>query len=359
MFQPPTIAGIASAFPSQTVDRMLAFETLVGMFPGEDPRFITSLLERSGVGLRHIGPELESLLRESDFSARNAHWKTHALELSARAIHLALERARLSPAEIDCVIDVSCTGIAIPALDVDLVSRASLRSDVRRIPITESGCAAGGLALGLGASLARGGERVLVLAVEVCSLTLPGGERTRTDLVAAALFADGAAAAIVQPANADQDSRAEHRPRILAGGSFLLPDTQRTMGFDIGDHGLRIVLDRDLPEVLSAAFPDALDAFLARHGKRRADIGLHLMHPGGRRVLEVWESAFELPAGGLVYSRQSLERFGNLSSASILTVIELALADGARVNPGQVALAAAVGPGLSLEFLLLEWPSRA
>ena len=347
----PTISGIASAFPAQSVDRERAFETLIAMFPAEDPRFIASLLERSGVGVRRIAPPLESLLSGDEFSARNAAWRTHALALSERAVRAALDRAQLKASEIDCVIDVSCTGIMIPALDVELIPRLSLRSDVRRVPITEAGCAAGGLALGLASSLARGGERVLVLAVEVCSLTLPRDKRTRTDLVAAALFADGAAAAIVQP-----DIGTASAPRILASGSFLVPDTLRTMGFDVGTHGLRIVLERDLPDLLAIALPRALDDFLARHGRTRADIGLHLLHPGGRRVLEVWEQAFGLAAGGLTYSRLSLTRYGNLSSASVLTVIELALEAQARVKPGQLALAAAVGPGLSLEFLLLDWP---
>ncbi|HUR27415.1 MAG TPA: type III polyketide synthase, partial [Planctomycetota bacterium] len=254
------------------------------MFPHEDPRSMAALLERSGVGTRAVAPALESLLASSDFTERNAQWHRHALELSERACRAALECARVEPAAIDCVIDVSCTGIVIPALDSELVPLLALRNDVRRVPITESGCAAGGLALGLASRLARGGERVLVLAVEVCSLSLPQEKRTRTDLVAAALFADGAAAAVVE-----SGPSAGSMPRILATGSFLIPDTLRTMGFDVGTHGLRIVLERDLPELIAIALPDAVDAFLARHGKTRADIGLHLLHPGGRRVLEVWE----------------------------------------------------------------------
>ena len=183
-----TITAIASAFPEQLVDRERALETLVGMFPGEEPRSIAALLERTGVQSRRIAPLLETLLEARDFSSRNASWREHALELSKRAVTAALERAGLEAAEVDCIIDVSCTGIAIPALDVELVPALGLRSDLRRVPITESGCSAGALALGLGHSLARNGERVLVLAVEVCSLTLPPSLRTRTDLIAAALY---------------------------------------------------------------------------------------------------------------------------------------------------------------------------
>ncbi|MEO6708630.1 MAG: hypothetical protein ABI054_12565, partial [Planctomycetota bacterium] len=136
MSEHPTLAAVASAFPAQQVERDRAFETMVTMFPGEDPRSISSLLERSGVGVRHVAPPLEFILGDSDFSARNAQWYVHALELSQRAIRKALERARIAPSDIDCVIDVSCTGVTIPALDAELVQLLAMRSDVRRIPIT-------------------------------------------------------------------------------------------------------------------------------------------------------------------------------------------------------------------------------
>ena len=351
MLDTPRLVSVSSAFPAQVVDREQAFETLSHMFADEDPRQIAGLLERTGVGTRRIAPRLESLREPSDFAARNAAWREHALELSQRAASAALARAGLAARDVDCLIDVSCTGICIPALDVELVPRLELRSDLRRVPITESGCSAGGLALGLAHSLARDGERVLVIAVEICSLTLPPKQRSRTDLIAAALFADGAAAAVVM--------RAARGPRILAHGSFLVQGSARTMGFDVSNHGLRIVLERDLPELLAAAAPAAIDGFLARHGRTRADIGLHLLHPGGRRVLEVWESTFGLAPGELRFSRESLARVGNLSSASVLCVIELALEARVQVEPGKLALVAAVGPGLSLEFLLLEWPRDA
>src|SRR5688572_9074707 len=154
----PTLTAVASAFPAQTVDREGAFDSLRSMFPGEDPRFIASLLERSGVGLRRVAPSIAAVLSDDDFTARNASWHEHALELSGRAVQAVLERARIPASAVDCLIDVSCTGIAIPALDVELVPRLGMRHDVRRVPITESGCAGGGLALGLANTLARGGE---------------------------------------------------------------------------------------------------------------------------------------------------------------------------------------------------------
>ena len=239
------------------------------------------------------------------------------------------------------MIDVSCTGISIPAIDVTLAARLGLRPDVRRIPITESGCAAGALA----AALARTGQRMLVVAVELCSLSLVREDRTRTNLIASVLFGDGVAAAIVEPGGAG--------PRISAVGSHLIEDSSHIMGFDVGDHGLRIFLDRAPPSVLVESLPPVMEQFLERHGRRRADIGLHLIHPGGRRVLEAYAAINELEADALRFSRDSLRRYGNLSSASVLTVLEIALAE--CVRPNTTAFMLAVGPSLSLEMLLLEF----
>jgi alkylresorcinol/alkylpyrone synthase len=341
------VAAVASAFPEQVVDRELAAVTLERLFPEHDGSFIRGLVERSGVEKRHIVPSLAEIFRPTSFSERNAQYRDAALHLASNAARSALERAGVSASEIDVVIDVSCTGVIIPALDVALSPALGLRSDVRRFPITESGCAAGALALGLAGTLAASGLRVLIVAVELCSLTMVRGDRSKTNLVASVLFGDGAAAAVVVPGGSG--------PRIEAIGSHLIPDTQRVMGFDVGDHGLRIVLQRELPIVLMEHLPAAIDGFLRAHGRTREDVGLHLIHPGGRRVLEAYAEMHALDEDGMRFSRESLRRYGNLSSASVLTVLELALEANAAPAEGKEAFVMAIGPGLSLEMLLLSW----
>ena len=341
------LAAVRSAMPENRVDREQTVEALARLFPRAPREWIASLVERSGVETRHIVPSIDEVLGPASFTARNQRYREAAARLAATACLEALRAAGLEPAEVDVVIDVSCTGIAIPALDVDLAARLGLRPDARRIPITESGCAAGGLALGLAASLAQAGQRVLVIAVELCSLTLCRGDLTRTNLVASVLFGDGAAAAVVVPGGAG--------PRLEAVGSHLIPGTSGVMGFDVGDHGLRIVLQRELPLVLREELPRAVERFLRSHGRDLDDLALHLVHPGGRRILEAYGEVFGLDGEALRFSRESLRRYGNLSSASILTVLELALADRVRLPPDKEALLVAVGPGLSLKMALLRW----
>jgi len=341
------VSAVAMAFPETCVDRETAANTIELLFPEHEPEFIRSLVERSGVETRYIVPTLAEVFAPTSFTERNAQYIEAATVLGARACREALDRARTRAADIDVVIDVSCTGIAIPALDVALSPLLGLRANVRRIPITESGCAAGALALGLAATLAQAGMRVLVVAVELCSLTMVRGDRSRTNLIASVLFGDGAAAAVVLPGGPG--------PRIEAVGSHLIPGTSATMGFHIGDHGLQIVLQRELPSVLVEHLPAAQQTFLREHGRTAADIGLHLIHPGGRRVLEAYSAMHGLRDGDLRFSRESLRRYGNLSSASVLSVLELALAANVAVPPEKDAFLMAIGPGLSLEMMLLRW----
>jgi alkylresorcinol/alkylpyrone synthase len=341
------ISAVATAFPETCVDRETAANTIERLFPEHEPEFIRSLVERSGVESRYIVPTLAEVFTPSTFTERNAQYIEAATALGARACREALDRARTRAVDIDVILDVSCTGIAIPALDVSLVPLLGLRADVRRIPITESGCAAGALALGLAATLAQAGMRVLVIAVELCSLTMVRDDRSRTNLIASVLFGDGAAAAVVLPGGPG--------PRIAAVGSHLIPETSATMGFHIGDHGLQIVLQRELPSVLIEHLPSAQQTFLRDHGRTAKDIGLHLIHPGGRRVLEAYSTMHALHDEDLRFSRESLRRYGNLSSASVLSVLELALAANVTLPAEQDAFLMAIGPGLSLEMMLLRW----
>lgn len=345
MIHDPHIIAVASAFPDTLVDRETAADTLERLFPEEEPEFVRTLVERCGVETRFIAPTIAEILAPASFTERNAQYCDAALSLSANACRAALARARIAADEIDAIVDVSCTGISIPALDVSLSAELGLRSDVRRIPITESGCAAGALALGLAAALARSGMTVLVVAVELCSLSLVRGDKSRTNLIASVLFGDGAAAAVVAPRGTG--------PRIAAVGSHLIPDTNDIMGFHVGDHGLRIFLDRELPGVLLENLPAVQRGFLERHGRSVRDIGLHLIHPGGRRVMDAYAHVNGLSEHDMRHSRAALQRYGNLSSASVLTVLEIAVDSG--IAPGTEAFLMAVGPGLSVEMLLLAF----
>lgn len=351
-FQTPRVRSTATAFPTHRVDQETTTRALQALFPEEDRDRVATLVRRSGVESRGIALPLEDTIGPSTFTDRNRAYRHAAEALALEAAREALRRADLDPAAIDVLVDVSCTGVCIPALDVALAPQLGLRSDVKRIPITESGCAAGALALGLAADLARAGRTVLIVAVELCSLSLVSEDHSRTNLVASLLFGDGAAAAVVAPDGPG--------PSIEAVGSDLVPDSAGIMGFDVGSHGLRIVLERELPQVVAAHMPGAVERFLQRSGRTPADCALHIVHPGGRTVLEAYEAAFGVPRRALRHSYGVLRDHGNLSSASILAVLDRTIAEEAlraerdALTPRD-ALLVAMGPGLSLELAVLRF----
>ena len=342
------LASVATAVPANRFDHDTVIRGLQMLFPDEGPDFVDNIVRRSGVKTRYSVSTLEEILMgDGDFGSRNDRYHAAAVDLASRAAEKALARAKIGADEIDVIIDVSCTGISIPALDVALSPLLGLRSDVRRIPITEAGCAAGALALGVAANFAEAGQRALVIAVETCTLSLCRDDISRTNLVASVLFGDGAGAAVVLP-----DAKG---PEMLAIASHLIPGTRQTMGFDVGSHGMQIRLERELPVVLRRTLPEAIENFLEQHGRDKASIGLHLVHPGGRKILEAYEDLFSLGRGGLTESRAALSKYGNLSSASLLCVLEEAFLGGTTLSRDQEALMVGVGPGLSLEFTLFDW----
>lgn len=343
----PTLRGLGVSFPQHSVGREETVAALCQLFPDEAPDFIAGIVHHSGVENRHLALPQEQLLALNGFTERNAAWQKACLEHGGRAARAALEQAGMAAAEVDAIVDVSCTGLAIPALNVDLAADLGLRPDALRIPITAAGCAGGALGLNLASQLAAGGKTVLLVAMEMCTLTFVPGDRARANLVAGALFGDGAGAIVLGPNGSG--------PRIVGSASHLFPDSRHAMGFEVGSHGLRINLDRTLPVLLQNGLRPVVNQFLAQHGLTAADVGLHLVHTGGRRVLDVYEEIFGLEHGSLRASREALRRHGNTSSASVLTVLAEAQRLGLRPDVGQFALMVAFGPGLSVEMLLMEW----
>jgi alkylresorcinol/alkylpyrone synthase len=343
----PTLRGLAACYPEYEVDQAATVAALARLFPQEQASFIEGIVHHSGVERRQLALPPERLLALRDFDQRNAAWREACIAHGTRAARAALAAAGVAAAGVDAIVDVSCTGLAIPALNADLADALGLRPDVLRVPITAAGCAGGALGLGLAARLAAPDRTVLLVAMEMCTLTFVPGDGARANLIAGALFGDGAAAAVLGPRGSG--------PRIADSASHMFPDTRHAMGFDVGAQGLRIRLDRSLPQMLERGLRPVVEAFLARSGLGLADVGLHLVHTGGRRVLDVYERLFGLGPGALRASREALRRHGNLSSASILGVAAEAERLGLAPRAGGRALMVAFGPGLAAELVLLEW----
>ena len=330
-----------------------------GLRPGQRA-LLRRLHANADIATRHtvlpIG-EYTELARLPDPGAAlaNDRYIEEATALGERALRSALDDAGLEPAALDLLIVTSVTGVAVPSLDARLIPRLRLRPDIKRLPVFGLGCVAGaaGLARVHDYLLAWPGHAAAVLAVELCSLSLPRTEVTTADLVASALFGDGAAAVVATGQDRAAPPAATRLPQVIATRSEVYPDSADTLGWRLGADGFRIVLTADLADVVERRLNGSVTAFLDEHGLTVDDIRSWICHPGGPKVLDAAQRALKLPDNALAASRRSLSEAGNMSSVSVLHILELTAAD--PPPPGSPGLMIGLGPGVSAELLLLRW----
>ncbi|MFC8917811.1 type III polyketide synthase [Streptomyces sp. NPDC057116] len=319
---------------------------------GADRRVLDRLHRGARVGARHTVLPLDRYGELDGFGAANDAFIAGAVELGAEAVTGALREAGLSPRDVDLLIFTSVTGIATPSVDARLVGRLGLRPDVRRLPVFGLGCAAGaaGIARLHDYLLGRPDDVAVLLSVELCSLTFQRAGTSPAQMVATALFGDGAAAVVACGARRGAPAGG---PTVVAGRSRLYPDTERLLGWDIGGSGFRVVLDPAVPEVVRKNLGDEVDGLLADHGLHRRDVTAWVSHAGGPKVLDAVAEALDLPEDALAVSRRSLAQVGNLSSSSVLHVLRDTLATAPP--PGTAGVLLAMGPGFCTELVLLRW----
>lgn len=309
------------------------------------------LHQNAGVRTRHTVAPLPEYGTLGGIASRNDRYIAEATALGERALTLALARAARQPPDIDLLVVTSVTGVAVPSIDARLIPRLGLRPDVKRLPIFGLGCVAGAAALSRVHDYLRGwpGHTAALLAVELCSLTVPAAGATTADLVASGLFGDGAAALIASGTRAP----GQPGPRVIATRGEVFPDSTDALGWRLSENGFRIVLTTDLSEVVESRLGPAITQFLAERGLTADDVGAWICHPGGPRVIDAVQRALKLPDEAVAHSREALAEAGNLSSASVLHILEK-VAD-AGVPPGTFGLMIGLGPGVSAELVLLRW----
>jgi len=347
------IAGVASAFPRQYYRQKQVAEALKQHWNKglENPQVLDRLLSRVGVDGRYFALPIEAYDNLTTWGRSNNAWIEIAEDLAEQSICRALTRAGLCEADLDAIFFVSVTGVASPSIDARLMNRMNLRPDIKRNPIFGLGCVAGAAGLARAADYVRAFPKhcAVLVSVELCSLTWQRKDLSVANLISSGLFGDGSAAVIVAGSE-----RSVAGPQVLGTRSSFYRGTEDAMGWDISEEGFKIVLTPQVPEMVRKHLARDVDGFLADYDLDRRDIDTWIMHTGGPRVLEATADTLDLPDGALDVSWQVLRRVGNLSSASVLLVLEEFM-NRRRPAVGSYSILAAMGPGFCSELVLLRW----
>lgn len=347
------IAGTATAYPPHYFTQREVVDTMKAYWnkASECAPMIERLHFRTGVDGRHYCRPLIDYQAMDTWGKMNDVWIEVAEDLGEKAIDCVLKTTGVGRGDIGALFFVSVTGVSSPSLDARLVNRMRLSPNLKRNPIFGLGCVAGAAGLARAADYVRAyPEQVaILLSVELCSLTWQRDDTTPAALISSGLFGDGAAAVLI----AGEKTRLKG-PRILASHQVFYPDTLGVMGWKVSEKGFQVVLSPEVPNVVRDNLGRDVDAFLASQGLTRKDIGSWIMHTGGPKVLEATAEALGLKNGQLDASWEALRRVGNLSSGSVLVVLD-EIMKNRRPPVGTRSILAAMGPGFCSEMSLLEW----
>ncbi len=341
-----TLLGLGTAVPPHALPQSVAEDTARRLLGPRYPQFerLAPSFRNSGVQTRYCVVPIDWFDHDKRWADRNAAYLEGATALFIAATQAALNDANVQADQIDTVITVSTTGIATPGLEARAQAALGFRTDIQRIPVFGLGCAGGvsGLNLARQMALADPGSKVLVVAVETCSLSFRTDRMQKADIIATVLFGDGAAAAVLSTDGTG--------PRLRGGCQILWPDTLSIMGWDVDDTGLGVVFDRSIPDFVRAKMHDATQQALARLDLDAGQVDRFICHPGGAKVVDALEAALSLSPDSLGAERAILRDFGNMSAPTVLFVLQRVLQQGAT---GRMVLAA-LGPGFTASFAGLE-----
>ncbi|TMJ58631.1 MAG: type III polyketide synthase [Alphaproteobacteria bacterium] len=347
----PRLLALATAVPPHALGQEEVVERVKRLF-GRSVELdrLLPVFVNSDITRRYSTVPIEWYDEPHGWAERNRRYLTGALDLLEIVAGRVLDHAGLAAGELGGIVTVSTTGVATPSLDALLIERMRLPRNIARLPIFGLGCAGGVVGLARAADMAAAlpGKPVLCLVVELCALSFRRDDLAKSNIVATALFGDGAAAGLLRCDSTSQS------PAIIATGEHTWPGSLDIMGWDIADDGLKAVFSRDIPRLMQAELKPAVDDFLARQGLRRADVDRFVCHPGGPKVLDAFEEVFGLEPGALADARGVLRDYGNMSAASVLFVLERMLArSGAEASAWGRALMIALGPGFTAGFAML------
>lgn len=350
----PRVLSVATSVPRYRISQEWAKDFARAMFSEvyRDVERLLPVFDNVDIEARNFCVPPEWFYEDHSFPEKNALYVENALDLSEKAARRALDRAGVEPKEVGAVFFVSTTGLSTPSIDAQLLPRLGLSENTRRVPVWGLGCAAGASGLSVAADHARlyPDKPVLFVAVELCGLTFQKGDRSKAGLISTALFADGAAAVVLSgPERAPEGAG----PELLGSHSTTWTGTEDVMGWELVESGFKVRLSRSIPDLVRKRVPQNLATALDSVGLAFEDLEHFVTHPGGAKVLDAFEEVFGLEPGGLVLPREVLRYQGNMSSVTVLFILERLLESG-DASPGDHGVLSAMGPGFSAEHVFFR-----
>ncbi|WP_102274817.1 type III polyketide synthase [Cytobacillus massiliigabonensis] len=359
----PSIVSVGEAVPKHILNQDEVMDFAKDLF-SESFRDINRLLNvfhNGQIEKRHFVKGMDWFRADRSFKERNDAYIDAAFDLGIQAIENCLTNSfflkrEIAAGEIDAIFCISSSGLATPSIDARIMNRLPFSTHTKRIPIWGLGCAGGasGLSRAYEYCLAFPHAKVLVLTIELCSLTFQRNDRSKSNLIGTSLFADGVACALVTGNHTEKASfqKLGSSPSIIAAQSTLLSDSLDIMGWEVKDEGLYVVFSKDIPSIVEGWLRPNVTSFLSEQQLTIKDIQHFIAHPGGKKVIDAYVQALGIPAGMTDKPLQVLKEYGNMSSSTILYVLKRFMEEG---HAGDYGLAAALGPGFSSELLLLKW----
>jgi alkylresorcinol/alkylpyrone synthase len=346
---PVALLSVATAVPETVLTQAEATDLARRLFGRHLGLFeaLSGVFKNAGIGKRHIAQPIHWYEGDHGWKVRNDVYLEAAEALYVEAASKALDQAGVQADEIDVLVSVSTTGIATPSLEARVARRMGFRPDAERVPVFGLGCAAGVTGLAIAARLAstRPARTALVVTVELCSISVRLDKPTKENIVATALFGDGAAACVVRAGTGGLAAIGE-------GAEILWPDTLGIMGWNVEDPGLGVIFDRAIPPFVEEHMAEGMRQIAAKNGLTTAEVERFTCHPGGAKVITALETSLELPSGSLDHERAVLRDYGNMSAPTVLFVLDRVLEAGMPANTMLVAM----GPGFTTSGLLLSQP---
>ena len=346
------ITSVAKQLPQyvRTTEEILPY--VKTWLTGQEERFqrkVIKLFEGAGVDKRYSIMDAHEVFLNTSFEEKNDIYVRESIKLAEAALKKSLEKACLNPQDIDFIITVSCTGIMIPSLDAYLINSLKMRQDIVRLPVTEMGCAAGvsGIIYAKNFLKSNPNKRAVVIAVESPTSTFQLEDFSMVNIVSAAIFGDGAASVILS------SYENEEGPEILDDAMYHFYDSEKMMGFKLKNTGLQMILDKSVPETIASHFPTIVHPFLKRNELQIQDVDHLIFHPGGKKIVQTVEALFGSLGKNIDDTKDVLRLYGNMSSATVLYVLERFMDKSLPV--GDIGLMLSFGPGFSAQRVLLKW----